>query len=320
VPIGRTLGRALVLATAFAAVAAAAAALAENVDPQNNNSQFAWGENVGWINAEPNVAGNPGVHVTGTDVTGYMWGENLGWINMSCKNNSTCGTTGNYGVENDGAGNLSGYAWGENVGWISFACDNNPSSCGSSGDYGVAIDPATGDWSGYAWGENIGWISFADTAPHPYKVTTDDGDGIAGASDNCPFDANVNQVNTDVIVRPPGDAFGDDCDHDDDNDGCYDVDENGTMRELGGDRNSLDFWDFYDVTGDRAIDLSDALAILGLFGVEPDMPEYIDSYDRYSPNAPKPWRTAKSIDDFGIDLTDALTNLDSFGDGCDGLP
>ena len=49
-----------------------------------------------------------------TAVTGYMWGENIGWINLNPNNEW-------YGVVNDEAGNLSGYAWGENVGWISFS-------------------------------------------------------------------------------------------------------------------------------------------------------------------------------------------------------
>ena len=27
--------------------------MAENIDPDNDDSQYAWAENVGWINAEP---------------------------------------------------------------------------------------------------------------------------------------------------------------------------------------------------------------------------------------------------------------------------
>jgi hypothetical protein len=61
-----------------------------------------------------------------------MWAENLGWINLSCKNLSSCGTL-DYGVKNDGAGNLSGYAWAENAGWIDFA----PLAAG------VSVDPGT---------------------------------------------------------------------------------------------------------------------------------------------------------------------------------
>ena len=36
-------------------------ALAENIDPLNNGSQYAYGENVGWFNAEPNGDGGDGV-------------------------------------------------------------------------------------------------------------------------------------------------------------------------------------------------------------------------------------------------------------------
>ena len=49
-----------------------------------------------------------------------------------------------------------------------------------------------------------------------------DGDGISDCYDNCPLVANPDQANTDVIVNPPGDALGDGCDSDDDNDGIAD--------------------------------------------------------------------------------------------------
>ncbi len=116
---------------------------AENIDPDNDDSKYAYGENVGWINLEP--SSGSGVTVTDSAVEGYAWGENIGWINLSPTNG---------GVDNDGNGNLSGYAWGENVGWINFAPTVS----------GVTIDPSTGVFSGYAWGENIGWINFAPTS------------------------------------------------------------------------------------------------------------------------------------------------------------
>ena len=114
--------------------------LAENIDPDNDGSRYAWGENVGWINFKPSQG--LGVTVTSSALTGYAWGENIGWINLS--------PTGG-GVVNDGVGNLSGYTWGENVGWINFG----------PGSGGVKIDPLTGLFSGWAWGENIGWINFS---------------------------------------------------------------------------------------------------------------------------------------------------------------
>lgn len=142
---------------------------AENIDPDDDGSQYAYGENVGWLNAEPSGDRGPGVEVINTALTGYMWGENIGWVSLSCENTTSCGAV-DYGVTNDGRGNLSGYAWAENVGWISFSCENT-GSCGTV-NYGVRISPSTGQFSGYAWGENIGWINFKSTGAVSFGVMT----------------------------------------------------------------------------------------------------------------------------------------------------
>ncbi len=114
-------------------------AYAENMDPGSTGCQYAWAENVGWINFQPSWG--PGVTVTDTAVTGMAWGENIGWIKLDPANGA---------VVNDGKGNLSGYAWAENVGWINF----KPSG-------GGVIIGSDGKFTGYAWGENIGWINFS---------------------------------------------------------------------------------------------------------------------------------------------------------------
>ena len=111
----------------------AAPSRAENIDPDADDSQVVWAENLGWINAEPLGDGGPGVQVDDFELTGWMWGENVGWISLSCKNTSSCDAT-SYGVLNDGGGVLSGFGWSENVGWISFA----PVGAG------VTIDPTSG--------------------------------------------------------------------------------------------------------------------------------------------------------------------------------
>ena len=80
---------------------------AENIDPNEDDSQYAWGENVGWINSEPNTG--DGVQVASDKLLGWIWAENIGWISLSCENTSSCDTV-NYGVTNNGNGNLSGYA------------------------------------------------------------------------------------------------------------------------------------------------------------------------------------------------------------------
>ncbi|HUT72287.1 MAG TPA: hypothetical protein VMW89_16575 [Desulfatiglandales bacterium] len=135
---------------------------AENIDPGNSNSQYAWGENVGWINLEPGGNGGPGVEVGDNTLTGSMWGENVGWISLNPPEG---------GVSNNRYGTLSGYAWGENIGWINF----------SPTDGGVTINPATGAFSGYAWGENIGWISFAPSGVPvitSWRIPDADGDSV----------------------------------------------------------------------------------------------------------------------------------------------
>ncbi len=136
-------------------LALASVASAENIDPYEDDSQYAYGENVGWLNFEPNIADpNVGAMVTSEKLTGFIWAENIGWINLDPND-----TDPNTGIANDGSGNLSGYAWGENVGWINF----NPS-------YGGVTIDGEGDFDGWAWGENIGWIHFQSA----FKVDWDD--------------------------------------------------------------------------------------------------------------------------------------------------
>ncbi|UCG55593.1 MAG: hypothetical protein JSU70_12070 [Phycisphaerales bacterium] len=126
-------------------------ASAENIDPQNIDSQYAYGENIGWLNFEPSEG--PGVHVSADKVEGFIWAENIGWINLSPTNYG--------GVVNNGSGNLSGYAWGENIGWINFGPPHG----------GVTID-VEGNFEGWAWGENIGWISFDSSRTYNVRACT----------------------------------------------------------------------------------------------------------------------------------------------------
>ncbi len=135
-------------------------AFSQNIDPNDDGSQYAYGENVGWINFEPNQG--PGVTVSDVNLTGYVWAENIGWINLDPNDVDP-----NTGITNDGTGLLAGVVWGENVGWINF----NPKVAGDSNQYGVTIDDQ-GNFDGWAWGENIGWIHFRSPTPVTYKVQT----------------------------------------------------------------------------------------------------------------------------------------------------
>ncbi len=182
----------------------------DNVDPANSGAQYAWGENIGWLNAEPRGDGGPGVFVEDDGVSGYLWSENTGWVSLSCLNNSTCGTR-DYRVTNNGVGNLAGYAWAENTGWISFSCENT-NSCATK-PYRVRIDPNTGEFSGRAWSENTGWISFRNqSGPVNYGVTTSWPGG--GTGPMCTVAADPDLNNDGVVnildVSQVGSCFGQD--------------------------------------------------------------------------------------------------------------
>jgi hypothetical protein len=142
------------------AVLAGRASATENIDPASDEHQYAWGENIGWVNAEPSGEAGPGAEVQDFRILGWLWGENVGWINLHCLNNGTCADS-SYGVLNDAYGALSGFAWAENIGWINFA----PTTCLSDPTCGVHIDAATGYFLGRAWSENGGWISFSTGGP-----------------------------------------------------------------------------------------------------------------------------------------------------------
>lgn len=153
--------KSIVAAFLIAGTCLPALLFAENIDPYQSGSKYAWNENTGFLNFDPYL--DKGAHVTDNLLSGYIWGENIGWIRLSCTL-KTCGAI--YGVANDGQGNLSGFAWGENVGWINF---DPVVPLDKINLYRVRILP-DGRFSGWAWGENIGWIHFDDTEKWDVQV------------------------------------------------------------------------------------------------------------------------------------------------------
>lgn len=125
-----------------------------------NFSGSAFSENAGWINFNST---HSSATASDAGVIGYIWSENIGWIHLDYDGTAgaTNTTSTNYGVVNDGSGNLSGYAWSENAGWINFHPTNSQ----------VIIDNS-GNLSGYAWSENIGWIKFNHTQTSNIPATT----------------------------------------------------------------------------------------------------------------------------------------------------
>lgn len=103
-----------------------------------NNFNYAWSNNIGWINFAPtdNNRNYLGLQVSDAIIVGSAWSQNLGWIIFNPKNG---------GVKNDEDGNLAGYAFGENIGWINFD--------------GVNIN-CDGQFVGRAVGDTVGTINF----------------------------------------------------------------------------------------------------------------------------------------------------------------
>ena len=50
-----------------------------NIDPAH---KFGWSENCGWMNWRDAGAGQHGVRILPTCLTGWIWSENLGWITV----------------------------------------------------------------------------------------------------------------------------------------------------------------------------------------------------------------------------------------------
>lgn len=140
-----------VLLAASLTLLGAAAFAATTINVPN---QYAYGANVGWLNARGDVAN--GASIGQSYCTGYVWSANCGWICLG--NGPTNGwqysnaSSNDWGVNHDGLGNLTGYAYGANIGWIAFEPTQGQ----------PRIDLRTGDFSGYAWGANVGWIGFSN--------------------------------------------------------------------------------------------------------------------------------------------------------------
>lgn len=143
-----------------------------------------WGESAGWVNLKPRDAD---LRIGSNILAGWIWLENCGWVCVGDgkpregKHYANRGVR-DWGVNNDGWGNLSGYAWSEITGWISFRTSHSR----------VYLDEK-GQFRGYAWSENIGWIRFgsggrvrylAKANPGPWKeIGTESAGRLVGNGD-----------------------------------------------------------------------------------------------------------------------------------------
>ena len=124
---------------------------ATTIDAAN---KYAYGANFGWLNAYADGAN--GAVIGDYVCMGYIYAANVGWINLGSgnpangiqyQNNSAT----DFGINQDGLGNLRGYAWGANIGWINFEATGAPK-----------VDLRTGILAGYAYSANCGWISLSN--------------------------------------------------------------------------------------------------------------------------------------------------------------
>jgi hypothetical protein len=140
-------------------------------------NRYAYGANLAWMNWVADT--NNGAVIGNYVCSGYIYSANVGWINLGSgspvngiqyQNNSAT----DFGVNQDGLGNLSGYAWGANIGWITF-----------EQTYGQPkVNLLTGQLSGSVWSANCGWISLSNAVAYVQTDTISPG---ALASDGLPI-------------------------------------------------------------------------------------------------------------------------------------
>jgi hypothetical protein len=152
---------------AILALFLASAQAATTIDSVN---KYAYGANIGRMD----WSGGTGQTATGAVIgayvcSGYIYSANVGWINLG----SGAPANGidyqnlsanDFGVNQDGLGNLRGYAYGANVGWLNFESNGAP-----------AINMETGQMSGYVWSANCGWISLANAYAYVQTDTINPG-------------------------------------------------------------------------------------------------------------------------------------------------
>jgi hypothetical protein len=146
----------LMLVSSFILLPSALVHAATTIDSVN---KYAYGANLGWMDWTGDNA--HGVVVGEYVCSGYIYSANVGWISLGSgspangiqyQNNSAS----DFGVNNDGLGNLSGYAWVANIGWITF-----------EQLYGKPkVNLLTGVLSGYVWRANCGWISLSNAVAY----------------------------------------------------------------------------------------------------------------------------------------------------------
>jgi hypothetical protein len=129
--------------------------LATTIDPVNH---YAYGANTGWVDSRGDT--NHGAVIGQYVCSGNLYSANVGWINLG--NGSPTNqiyyqnlSSNDFGVNQDGLGNLRGYAYGANIGWVNFESTGAPQ-----------VNLRTGVFSGSVWSANCGWISLSNAVAY----------------------------------------------------------------------------------------------------------------------------------------------------------
>jgi hypothetical protein len=133
----------------------------------DGTNKYAYGANIGWLNCQADTTN--GAVIGNYICSRYIYSANVGWINLG-SGSPTNGiyyqnvSSNDFGVNQDGLGNLRGYAYGANIGWINFESNGAPQA-----------NLLTGAFSGSVWSANCGWISLSNSFAYVQTDTLQQG-------------------------------------------------------------------------------------------------------------------------------------------------
>ncbi len=211
----------LVCAAAIFAFAGVFSAHQVSAGSSHNVRGWAWSENIGWVSFNSADSGAGGGADYGVNIdqvawtmSGHAWSEHIGWISFNVSDTAGCDGCSGSACQAKVSPTAGGGGRHEVSGWAKVLANGGGwDGCVSlrGANYGVSIDPATGDFYGWAWSDMVlGWLSFngADAgAGGPYKVFTTASFGpiakMECGGSSCSYGVCDNSPITTWIAYPP---------------------------------------------------------------------------------------------------------------------
>jgi hypothetical protein len=130
-------------------------------------NRYAYGANLGWLDWRGDTSN--GAVIGAYVCSGYLYVANVGWISLGSGSPTNQIyyqnlSANDFGVNNDGLGNLRGYGYGANIGWVSFENTGAPK-----------VDLRTGVITGFVYSANCGWLSLSNSVAFVQTDTIDQG-------------------------------------------------------------------------------------------------------------------------------------------------